>query len=234
MRVQLFSQLQTIDQQLTKLARERDTVLAEFTARDDLRNRYDANRELASRLKHERGRNSDLQWELEDLEERLRGLEEIDHDGPSDPLIARELTLLRERRAQLEDLVLHQLDTIAALEYDLAAGEAQLTEATAAWFEREPQLQADLDRLGDALEALQMERQHLASRLPAGALDQYDDLQRRHRGTALAPIRNRQCSACRARLPAAVFDLLNTPDALVRCPRCGRVLYSPPNDADAA
>jgi hypothetical protein len=225
MRVQLFTQLQRIDQQLANLARERDEVLSGFRDRDRLRELRDARRELASKLKEERGHSSDLQWELDDIELRLRTLDEQERDGPSDPLVARELVLLRERAALLEEHVLAQLEHIAMLEAQLSGVEQQVEDATITWAIREPQLQSQLDNLGHDLEALQTQRQMIAGQIPEAALEQYDDLQRRHRGTALAPIRHRQCSACRARLPAAVFDLLNTPDPLVRCPRCGRVLY---------
>lgn len=225
MRVQVFTQIQHIDQQLANLAHERDEVLDEFRARDTIRALRDVRRELASKLKEERGHSSDSQWELDDVELRLRTLEEQERDGPSDPLVARELVILRERAAQLEEHVLAQLEHIAELEAELNSVEQQVEQMTMAWAEREPQLQAQVDRLGHDLEVLQIQRQAFASRLPEGALELYDDLQRRHRGTALAPIRHRQCGVCRARLPAAVFDLLNTPDPLVRCPRCGRVLY---------
>lgn len=225
MRVQVFTQLQHIDQQLAALAQERDELLDAFRERDALRVLRDARRDLASSLKEERGHSSDLQWELDDVESRLRTLDEQERDGPTDPLVARELVLLRERAAQLEEHVLTQLERIGELEQQLRHIEQQVEQATNAWAEREPVLQSRLDRLGHDLEALQTQRQIHADRLPQSALELYDDLQRRHRGTALAPIRNRQCSACRARLPAAVFDLLNADDPLVRCPRCGRVLY---------
>lgn len=225
MRVHVFTQLQHIDQQLAALAHERDALLDAFREREALRDLRHARRDLASSLKEERGHSSDLQWELDDVELRLRTLDEQERDGPTDPLVARELVILRERATQLEEHVLTQLERIGELEQQLRSIEQQVEQATSAWAEREPLLQTQLDRLGHDLEALQTQRQVVANQLPEGALELYDDLQRRHRGTALTPIRNRQCSACRARLPAAVFDLLNTADPLVRCPRCGRVLY---------
>lgn len=226
MRVQLFTQLQMLDQQLATLVRERDALQSQFSARATLNELRNARRELASGLKHERGQSSDLQWELEEVELRLRALDDQEREGPTDPLVARELVLLRERRAHLEEQVLTQFERIAELEQNLSHAEHTFEQASADWSTREPQLQVQLDQIGHDLEILQAQRQQVAGQLPPGALNLYDDLQRRHRGTALAPIRNRQCGVCRARLPAAVFDLLNTPDPLVRCPRCGRVLYS--------
>lgn len=227
MRVQIFTQLQTIDQQLARLVHERDTLLAQLEERSAVQTLREQRRELMSTLRHERAQNSDLQWELEDVELRLRALDEQEHDGPTDPLVARELVLLREHRAQLEEAVLRQLERIGAWEQQLAAAEREVEAAQQLWAEREPRLQAGIEQVGRELEDLQTRRQAVAAQLPAAALDLYDDLQRRHRSTALAPIRNRQCGVCRARLPAAVFDMLNSPDPLVRCPRCGRVLYLP-------
>ncbi len=225
MRVQVFTQLQAIDQRLAAYVRERDALLAEFAERDELRTLRDQARASASRLKNERAQSSDLQWELADLELRLHTLEEQERDGPTDPLVARELVLLRKSCLQLEEQVLRQMERIAELEGQAAEVEQTYAQRLAEWSKREAELQAQLDRLGPELEQVQAQRQTLVQRLPAGALELYEDLQRRHRGTALAAIRKRQCSVCYARLPAAVFDMLAMPDPLVRCPRCGRVLY---------
>ena len=227
MRLRIFTQLQDLDRQLAARASERDTVLAAFVERDELRDLRETRRGLASLLKQERAGNSDLLWELEDVERRLSALAEHEREGPSDPLVARELTVLRDRRTHLEEAVLQQYERIAEVEQQLAACEQALEQRGTAWAAREPGLQAQLEELGQALEGLQLQRRVIAAQLPPAALTLYDDLQRRHRGTAFAPVRNRQCSACRARLAAAVFDLLAAADPLVRCPRCGRVLYLP-------
>jgi uncharacterized protein len=231
MRVEVFAELQALDQQLARLVHERDTLLGGFSERDRLRDLRESRRAISSTLKSERAHNTDLHWELEEIEIRLSTLEDTEREGPSDPLVARELTQLRARRAQLEEHVLRQMERVAELEAQLQAVEQEVEVAAAAWAEREPQLQVDLEIAGHVLESLQAERERVATRLTPDALALYDDLQRRHRGTSIAPVRNRQCGACRARLPGAVFDMLAAPDPLVRCPRCGRVLQPPSEPA---
>lgn len=233
MRVAIYTELQQLDQRLSALAQARDGLLAQLAERDQLQAWQQQLDELTRVLKGERAHSTDLQWELDEVELRLAALDEQERDGPSDPLVAREMAVLRERRAQLEEQVLTQLERIGELERQLADVERKVSDATAAWAAREPQLQAELERISRELEALQAQRQQVAARLSPDALALYDDLQRRHRGTALAPIRHRQCGICRARLPAAVFDLLAAPDPLVRCPRCGRVLYLPSEPSEA-
>src|SRR3712207_7395682 len=44
---------------------------------------------------------SDLQWELEERELRLRALDEQEHDGPSDPLVDRKSTRLNSSHANI-------------------------------------------------------------------------------------------------------------------------------------
>jgi hypothetical protein len=220
-----FVQLQNLDQQLTQRLQERDAVWAAFGERDVLHALAASNHELVGQLKQERATSSDLQWELEEIELRLRALHAQEHDGPGDPLAARELALLHKQRGERETEVLHQLDRIAALERTLQQAESDYAERHAAWAQREPTLAAQLEQIGQAIDTLHAERQRIAQQQSPSMLAQYDDLQRRHRGVALAPIRNHQCSICYARLPAAVFDMLVDPAALVRCPRCGRVVY---------
>jgi chromosome segregation ATPase len=224
MRLQ-FVQLQMLDQQLAQQVQARDAALTALGERDVLQVLKTTVDRLVAQLKEERATSSDLQWALEEIELRLRALHEQEYDGPGDPLAARELALLDKQRTQLEEQVLLQLEYIAELEHTLAQTDHQYAERQAAWAQREPDLQTQLEHIGQTIEALHAEREHVAQQLSPRARAQYDDLQRRHRGTAFAFIHNRQCSMCHARLPAAVFDMLADPAALVRCPRCGRVVY---------
>ena len=91
---------------------------------------------------------------------------DLERDGPSDPLIARELVLLRERRFQLEEQVLAQLEQIEQREAQLEQAEKDVSAAAAAWAAREPVLQSELDTLGRRLEVLQTERQALQHACP--------------------------------------------------------------------
>ena len=227
MRVRLFAKLQLLDRRLAALAQTSEALTEQLKEGEAVRALYELRRDRSSRLKQERARASDLQWELDEIEARLRELAVQEGEGPSDPLVARELAMLREQRNQLEDQALEQMERVETLVHELTDADMAWHERSAAWAQREPELRQEWDRLTEAVEALQHERRGLRARLAPEALVLYDELQRRYRGTAIAAVRNRQCGACRARLSAAVFDLLAGPDPLVRCPRCGRVLATP-------
>jgi predicted nucleic acid-binding Zn-ribbon protein len=227
MRVTLFAKLQLLDQRLAALSQTSEALTEQLKDGEAVHALYALRRDRSSRLKHERGRASDLQWELDEIEARLRELAAQEGEGPSDPLVARELAMLREQRNHFEDQALEQMERVETLVHELTDADIAWQQHSAAWAEREPGLRQEWDRLTETVAALRNERQGLRARLAPEALALYDDLQRRHRGTAIAAVRNRQCGACRARLSAAVFDLLAGPDPLVRCPRCGRVLATP-------
>lgn len=226
MRVTVYAQLQQLDRQLADLLQRRAELETELRAGGAVHALYEQRRELSGRLKLERGQASDLHWELDELETRLRELMATEREGPNDPLAARELALLREQRNQLEDRVLEQMEHVDRVARELAEADTLWRERSLEWATREPALREELDALMAKLERLQADRQRIGSTISPEARALYEDLQRRHRGSAITSVRNRACGACRARLPAAVFDLLAGLDPLVRCPRCGRVFAS--------
>lgn len=227
MRVAIYAQLQLLDQQLSTLFETRRSVAEQLREDELLQELAERRREWGGRLKHARERASDLHWELDESEVRVRELTAQNHEGPSDPLVARELAMLRDRCSHLEEQALLQMEQVDRVAHEADEMETAWQERRAAWAEQAPVLRSEWERLTAAIEALQHQREALAVTLPPPALALYGDLQRRYRGTAIASIRNRQCGVCYARLSGAVFDLLAGADPLVRCPRCGRVLARP-------
>ena len=227
MRVEIYAQLQLLDGQLATLSETRRTVVEQLREGERLEGLARQRHQSTGELKRARGRATDLHWDLEETEVRMRELQLQNGDGPSDPLVARELAMLRERCSRLEEQVLLQMEHVEEVARASDDADEAWQKRSAAWLEQEPGLRAEWERITASIEAIQQERALLAGRLTVAALALYEELQRRHRGTAIAPIRNRQCAVCHARLSGAVFDLLAGADPLVRCPRCGRVLARP-------
>ena len=99
-------------------------------------------------LKLARAAANDSSWELADLEQRLRELNE-QREGPGDPLLEREIAQLTAQRAQREERVLTQL-----LQVDDLLARAQIEEQALAlaqqdWAMREATLRAERDQLGE-------------------------------------------------------------------------------------
>ena len=127
MDVQLFPRLQAIDQQLLTLQRERHALLATFRGMHGLSALRSERRMLIQKLKEERARYIELEWQLDEDALRIKALAEQDREGPTDLLIVRELVSLRKRCAQREEQALWQLERIAELEAQLALADATIT-----------------------------------------------------------------------------------------------------------
>jgi hypothetical protein len=92
---------------------------------------------------------NDRSWELADLEQRLRELNE-QREGPGDPLMEREIAQLSGQRAKLEERVLTQLLLVDDLIVRTQAEEQALAVAQKDWAAREAALVAERDHLSEA------------------------------------------------------------------------------------
>jgi hypothetical protein len=123
------------------------------TGRVSLKDRRARRHAATGALKSARAQASDLSWELEDLEQRLRDLT-MQREGPGDPLLDRELASIAARRAELEERVLAQLLLVDDLATHAAAEEQALIDEEHAWSSREPALTAERDRIAAQLHNL--------------------------------------------------------------------------------
>ena len=129
---------------LTEALEQIQQQLAEGSARlAEQRAQWQA---LIRDLKLARGAANDSSWELADLEQRLRELNE-QREGPGDPLMEREIAQLSGQRAKLEERVLTQLLLVDDLIARTQAEEQALALAEKDWAAREAALIAERDRL---------------------------------------------------------------------------------------
>jgi hypothetical protein len=106
--------------------------------------------EALREVKIARGVASDLSWELADMEQRLRDLQE-QREGPGDPLLERELTSIAGQRAALEERVLAQMLLVDDLVARADAEEQALAAEEQLWAAREPALMAERVRIAAEL-----------------------------------------------------------------------------------
>ncbi len=100
-------------------------------------------------LKRARATLSDAAWELEEIEQRLRDLA-AEPAGPRDPLLERELAVLRERRAATEEYALQQMFAVEQLAAEVQAAEHTHAATAQAWATREKVLERARARLSGA------------------------------------------------------------------------------------
>ena len=134
-----------------ELAETLDRLNQELAAgQAQLQDRHLQQHTAISRLKDIRGALSDLAWEIEELEQRLRDLQ-AQREGPDDPLAEREMASIRGRRAALEEQLLMQMLQVDELAASIAAEEQLLVTAHDEWVARETTLLAERARVAALL-----------------------------------------------------------------------------------
>lgn len=107
---------------------------------------YAHRKELLGLLKNARERANDLAWELEEIEQRLRDLEQ-QTGGTPDLLLERELASVAKQRAVIEEQALMQMLLVDELTARWKAEELELSEQEPPWEERKAALLAERERI---------------------------------------------------------------------------------------
>ncbi|MBE0409960.1 MAG: hypothetical protein IBX69_09545 [Anaerolineales bacterium] len=87
-------------------------------------------------------------------------------------------------------------------------------------------LLGERSRLKKELERQLIERQAIASSISSEDLDLYENLRKQKNGVAVAKVSDQACAACGTTLNAAMVQAARSPNQIIRCSTCGRILYS--------
>ena len=224
-----ITDLQSIDDQAATLTANREDVEQRLAGDDELaaaRERLVAAADELAGLRREQRR---LDGEVAALDAKVQGEEKRLYDGSiKNPKelgsLQHEVDTLKQRRGAFEDELLEVLAAIetAASAHDHAAALANNLEAR--WATEEARLQQEAVRLDALLAATESKRREQAARLPAASLSLYERIRARRGNTVVARIAGGACSGCRISLPDAVRRRAASPNTLVQCPNCGRIL----------
>lgn len=210
--------MQSLDTLLARLSRHHTLLLA---ALNRLRSLREASarvaRERLQQLRSTQERLSDLAWELEDIEVRLRELDQH-QPGSGDVLLDREVLSLRRRHDAVEEELLAQMLQADELSRARPAGRQTPTNAGKG-DQRQERLQQRIALVEERLALARQQRQALAAVLPPEVLEAYEALRPTTANRPLTTAENGKCAACGGILAAA-------DEALTTCPQCGRIVIT--------
>jgi hypothetical protein len=140
--------------------------------------------------------------------------------------LQKEVEALKRHRTVLED---HQLEAMLAneeaeSEHQVAQRALELAQAQSAV--KHNDLHKEASQHQTELDHLQSERQAALPSIPADDLQLYEALRQQKRGIAVAKLAGTACGACGSVLNSALLSAVRSPSQLVRCERCGRILYA--------
>lgn len=136
-----------------------------------------------------------------------------------------EVAALKRFLTTLEDRQLEIMMTVEEVESASKAAKNALDQAQAQKVEQNAHFNAEKTSLLKDKERLEVERLAACNALTSQELDLYNQLRKTRRGIAVAKVVDRTCTACGSTLTPALVQAANSPNQIVRCSSCSRILY---------
>ncbi len=138
-----------------------------------------------------------------------------------------EVEMAEAEIAKAEDRLLEQM--VASEDYDrrVKSSEKTLKEVETSAAAQRAKIEAEKSGTERELADLQSERSRVMSAIPEDLAEHYDRIARKHKGVALAEVREEKCSACGMRVRPHVFQEMRraNSDEMFHCETCTRILY---------
>lgn len=136
-----------------------------------------------------------------------------------------DINSLKKYLITLEDHLLEAMLASEEFQGQLDLAEKALVEAQAQFAQRQAGLIGEKSTLEQQKTRLLAERTACLSQIESGSLAIYERLRTQKRGVALSLIEDGACKSCGAMLRPAELQEAHSPDRLVYCNSCGRIIY---------
>jgi predicted nucleic acid-binding Zn-ribbon protein len=173
-------------------------------------------------------RQKDVEWELQDLEEKINSLDAKLYSGtvgnPKELVnLKQEVDGLKKKSRAKEDELLELMGQTEELQAKVEASSREFRELEQEWQQKRQALTASRTEAETELAGLTSSRQGLAQRISAEVLSLYE-LIKSSRGQAIAKVEQGRCQGCHITLPTGQWQRARAGE-LVRCSSCSRILY---------
>lgn len=141
--------------------------------------------------------------------------------------LEKEAEALTRRLNELENAELEKMMGLEETQAALKKAEENLESVVALREVEQGTLREEQNKLSVELVRLKEERTTATKGIAAEDVELYQSVRASKGGLAVAKVQNKTCSACGAELSASLAQASRSPDELVRCSSCKRILYAP-------
>jgi uncharacterized protein len=226
-----LSRLQKIDTELDQIAlrqQEISRLIQDETIVNEVKQRLeskDAELQACMKdLKKIEEKNGQFQAKLQEDERALYG---------GNVKLPRELQDLQNDIASIKKQISTQdedqfntMMQVEVLEKEKVALQKELAEAQSTFATRVAGLKGENSSLEKKKENLLTERNAAIQNVDAISIEKYDTLRKSKRGLAVALVSDQACTACGSTLTPADWQAARSPQRIVLCSSCGRILYA--------
>jgi predicted nucleic acid-binding Zn-ribbon protein len=141
-----------------------------------------------------------------------------------------EIELVSQAIREMEDQILAQMEEAEILKVQLDEAQKVKDREEKDLLAEQQVIQAESDKLEEAMNQLKGKRRHWISQIPVPILEEYESLASHRKGVALAEARDAICQECQMRIRPQLFQEIRRNDTIITCENCSRILFvtSPP------
>ena len=150
------------------------------------------------RLEELRRQQQSVEWEVDDLVDKLTTEEENLYSGkirnPKELAnLQHDVDGLKDKRSQLEDRILEIMEQVELATASIATISSELKRLEAEWHNQQQQLSTEIEQLKSTLSDLKQERQLLSDEIDSQTVELYHNL-KKGKATAVAKVEQGICS----------------------------------------
>ena len=220
--------LQQLDLELQKKQQELSEVENQL---GDNKALVSAESRLASQkeqLEDARKKQKSSEWELEDLQEKIRQIDSKLYSGKTkDPKelvnLGKEVKGLKSQTTIKEDTLLGLMSLTEETEARVKTTAGELERLKKEWERRQETLRPRKSEIEIALADLQEERERSAEQIDSEAFNIYERI-RITTGQAVVKVERGRCLGCHITVPTSQWQKAKAGD-LIQCNNCSRILY---------
>lgn len=220
--------LQQLDLELQEDQQELDKVANQLSDNKAL---VAAESRIASQKEHledTKKRQKSSEWELEDLQEKIRQIDGRLYGGKTkDPKelvnLEKEVKGLKNQVRAKEDALLGLMSQIEEMEAGAKTRAGELERLKEEWEQRQQTLRPRRSEIETVLDDLKEERNSLAEQISSEAISIYQRISLTM-GQAVVKVERGRCLGCHITVPTSQWQKVRAGD-LIQCNNCSRILY---------
>ena len=179
-------------------------------------------------LEDARRKQKSSEWELEDLQEKVRRIDSKLYSGTTkDPKelvnLEKEVKGLKSQIRPKEDALLGLMSQVEEIEANVKTTIEEIERLKREWEQRQVTFGQRKSEIEALLARLKRDRGVLAQQLDSEALNTYERI-RLTRGQAVVKVERGKCQGCHIAVPTSQWQKAKAGD-LIQCNSCNRILY---------
>jgi len=221
--------LQEIDSQIINLRQKLDTYPLEIKKIDklieEIEKKFENEKNKLTNLEKKR---KDKEREIADINEKIKKLKE----KTSQIKTNKEYQALLKEIETFEENVKKEEENLLLILYDYDETKKLLEESKKDFDEekkkielKKKEIEREIQLTHERIDQLKENRKKLVNLLPKEMYNEYMELMKKHKGLAVAEVKNSVCQGCFLHIPPQLYVEIKLNQQLHYCPQCGRILF---------